>query len=158
MRIGPSSHTSPLQMAQKLAAVRRREAPTRIDDAERRQIRELAQRDQEVRAHEQAHRAAAGRFAVGGPSYDQVRGPDGRQYAVGGEVQIDVSPVPDDPEATLRKMQQVQAAALAPSEPSPQDRRVAAEATQRANRARAELARAKADDSPASFRSVDLFV
>ena len=78
-----------------------------------------------VRAHEQAHKAAAGAHAKGGPTYEYQSGPDGKRYAVGGEVQIDTSPVPNDPQATIQKMQQVQRAANAPAEPSSQDRRVA---------------------------------
>jgi DNA anti-recombination protein RmuC len=58
------------------------------------------------------------------------RGPDGKRYAVGGEVSIDVSKIPGDPQATLDKADQVRRAALAPAEPSAQDRRVASLATQ----------------------------
>lgn len=66
-------------------------------------------RDREVRAHEQAHMAAAGAYSRGGP--------DNRQYAVGGEVQIDTSAVSGDPEATIRKAQTVRRAANAPATP-----------------------------------------
>ncbi|MFN7932113.1 MAG: putative metalloprotease CJM1_0395 family protein [Bryobacteraceae bacterium] len=99
----------------------------------------LAQTDREVRAHEQAHMAAAGPHSRGGPTYTFERGPDGRLYAVGGEVAIDASPVPNDPEATLRKADIVRAAALAPAEPSSQDRAVAAQASQMAAEAQAEI-------------------
>lgn len=102
-------------------------------------IRELAQRDNEVRAHEQAHSAVGGQHA-GSANYTYQRGPDGVSYAVGGEVPIDVGPVKGDPRATLEKMQTVQRAALAPAEPSSQDRRVAAMAAQQASQARAEIA------------------
>ncbi len=104
----------------------------------RREVRELEQRDREVRAHEQAHKAAAGPHA-GPVSYTYVTGPDGRRYAVNGEVPIDTSPVAGDPEATVRKMQQVRRAALTPSEPSVSDRRVAARAQQEERRAQAEM-------------------
>ena len=67
-----------------------------------------------MRAHEQAHLAAAGPYANGAPTFEFQTGPDGRQYAVGGEVSIDTSPVPGDPEATVRKAQTVKRAALAP--------------------------------------------
>lgn len=106
---------------------------------ERLEIAELASRDREVRAHEQAHASVGGSYA-GAPTYIFKRGPDGKSYAVGGEVGIDTSPVPNDPEATLRKMELVQRAALAPAEPSAQDRRVAAQASAQAAVARAELA------------------
>ena len=103
------------------------------------QVEDLQARDREVRAHEQAHLAAAGPYVISGPTYDFQRGPDGRQYAVGGEVQIDTAPVEGDPEATIRKAQVIRAAALAPAEPSSQDRAVAAAASQLQSQAQAEL-------------------
>lgn len=115
------------------------------DQAIRAQVLKLQARDREVRAHEQAHLAAAGRFATSGPSFTFQTGPDGRRYAVGGEVGIDTSPVPDDPEATIAKAQQIRAAALAPAQPSSQDLAVAAKASSMEQRARVELARAERD-------------
>lgn len=109
------------------------------------QVEELKKRDREVRQHEQAHLAAGAGIVVSGPTYQFQRGPDGKEYAIGGEVQIDASPIPDDPEATIRKMQQVQAAALAPAEPSPQDRKVASQAAKNQAQARAELIQNKYD-------------
>ncbi|MFK7916133.1 MAG: putative metalloprotease CJM1_0395 family protein [Pseudomonadales bacterium] len=103
------------------------------------QIRSLARRDAEVRAHEQAHASVGGAYASA-PSYEYQRGPNGVSYAVGGHVDIDVAPVPGDPAATLKKMQVVQRAALAVAEPSPADRAVAAKAAAQASEARAELA------------------
>lgn len=113
-------------------------AEQRQQEADLAQIRQLKSRDAEVKAHEAAHAAVGGQLA-GSPSYSFQRGPDGVRYAVGGEVPIDVSKVPGDPQATLEKMQLVQRAALAPAEPSSQDRRVAALAAQQAAEARAEL-------------------
>ncbi|CAM5197882.1 putative metalloprotease CJM1_0395 family protein [Alishewanella longhuensis] len=107
-------------------------------NAEQQELRELQARDQEVRAHEQAHATVGGRYA-GTPSYDYQQGPDGRRYAVGGEVQIDLAPVANDPQATIQKMQQVKAAALAPAEPSAADRSIASEATNRLLQAQADL-------------------
>lgn len=107
-------------------------------EQEQQEIRELAARDREVRSHEQAHAAVGGKYA-GSPVYEFVRGPDGVSYAVGGEVSIDTSPIPGDPEATIAKAQQIRRAANAPAEPSPQDRRVAAEASLMEADARAEL-------------------
>ena len=102
-------------------------------------VAELRQTDRQVRAHEQAHLAAAGGLARG-VSFTYVTGPDGQRYAVGGEVSIDTSPVRGDPEATIRKAQQVRAAANAPANPSSQDRQVAAQAGQMEQAARVELA------------------
>ncbi|WP_373186425.1 putative metalloprotease CJM1_0395 family protein [Halopseudomonas sp.] len=110
-----------------------------LEMVEQTEIRELSARDREVRAHEQAHMAVGGQYA-GAVSYDYSRGPDGRLYATGGSVSIDISPVAGDPAATIAKMQQVQRAALAPAEPSGADRAVAAQAAQMIAQARAEVA------------------
>ncbi len=113
-------------------------------ELEQQQIEELKARDTEVRVHEQAHASVGGQYA-GSPSYEYQRGPDGTNYAVGGEVQIDVSEIPGDPQATIDKMKTVRAAALAPAEPSSADRAIAADATQKMAAAQAELS-APADD------------
>jgi hypothetical protein len=117
-----------------------------LSEQQQKEVQRLKERDREVRQHEQAHVAAAGRYAKGGPQYEFTRGPDGRQYATGGEVSIDTSPA-STPEATVAKMQQVRRAALAPAEPSPQDRRVAAEASAAEIKARQELVKARAEGS-----------
>lgn len=103
------------------------------------QVSELKARDREVRAHEAAHASVGGQYA-GAPSFQYQKGPDGRRYAVGGEVGIDASPVPDNPQATIRKLETVRAAALAPADPSAQDRQVAARATALIAEARSQLA------------------
>jgi len=103
-------------------------------------IETLAATDRRVRAHEAAHLAASGGLAQSGAKFDLVKGPDGRMYAVGGEVQIDVSPG-RTPEETARKAEQIRRAALAPMDPSAQDYRVAAQAAQMLAQAQQELAR-----------------
>ena len=110
-----------------------------LSEAEQRTVEKLKARDREVRAHEQAHVSAAGPHARGGPHFQYQKGPDNARYAVGGEVDIDVSPVTGDPDATVRKAQVIRAAALAPSDPSPQDHQVAAAATKMEAEARQEL-------------------
>ncbi len=115
-------------------------------EQELQQIKELKARDTEVRTHEQAHAAVGGQYA-GSPSYEYQRGPDGTNYAVGGEVPIDVGVINGDPQATIDKMQTVRAAALAPAEPSGPDRAIAADATQKIAAAQAELASADDEDS-----------
>ncbi len=123
---------------------------TQLTDEEQQQVKELKQRDAEVRRHESAHMAAAGSNAAGGPTFEYTTGPDGKRYAVGGEVQIDTSAVDGDPQATIQKMQQIRRAALAPASPSGQDRAVAAQAAATERGARAELAeerRASASDA-----------
>jgi len=108
-------------------------------EAEKQILNELKARDREVRAHEQAHAAAAGSLAKGGPSYEYQKGPDGQLYAIGGHISIDVSIVPGDPKATLEKAEKIQRAALAPAQPSAQDRAVAANASSMAAEARVEI-------------------
>ena len=108
------------------------------------EIEQLKARDQEVRVHEQAHAATGGQYA-GAPRYEYTTGPDNKRYVTDGEVSIDVSEE-KTPEETLQKMEQVRAAALAPAEPSSQDLKVAAEASQKATEARSEIAKAQADN------------
>ncbi len=138
--------SSPQNTTQEKENITRTQSNTRPDDSEKvsisakanielseeetREVRALNIRDREVRSHEAAHSAAAGVYAQGGPTYTFQRGPDGQSYATGGEVKIDTSAIPGDPEATVRKAQQIKASALAPAEPSSQDRSVAASATQ----------------------------
>ncbi len=110
-----------------------------LSEEDLRKTQELKQRDREVRAHEAAHLAAAGRYATGGASFEYERGPDGKSYAVGGEVGIDTSPVPNDPEATIQKARMIKAAALAPADPSSTDRKVAASAAQMEAEARRDI-------------------
>lgn len=118
-----------------------------LGEEQKRQVEELKAADAKVRRHEQAHLAAAGTYALGAPSYEYKTGPDGKRYAVSGEVRLDVSSVPGDPAATIRKAQTVRKAALAPADPSPQDRRVAAEATRLEMKARQELARQQLEEA-----------
>lgn len=101
---------------------------------------ELKKTDQQVRQHEAAHIAAGGSYVSKAASYSYKVGPDGNRYAVAGEVSIDVSPE-RDPRATVQKMAVVQRSALAPPDPSPQDRAVAAKAAMIAAQAQAQLVR-----------------
>lgn len=125
--------------------------------SENEETERLKERDQEVRNHEEAHKAAAGAHARGGPNYVFQVGQDGKQYAIGGSVQIDASKE-DTPEKTIVKMQQVIAAAKAPAEPSAQDIRVAAQAAQTMQEAREELAekrRAENEEKSAGTQKIE---
>ncbi len=108
-------------------------------------VAKLEARDAEVRAHEAAHMAAGGGIA-GGASFDYEIGPNGKAYAVGGEVPIDISPE-SDPKATQAKMQKVRAAALAPASPSPQDIKVAATASMIEMKAKMEELKENSDEA-----------
>ncbi|GLS25070.1 putative metalloprotease CJM1_0395 family protein [Marinibactrum halimedae] len=125
------------------------------EQQELQEIRELQARDQEVRNHEAAHVAVGGQYA-GSPTFEYERGPDGVNYAVAGEVPIDTSEVPSDPEATMRKADQIIRAALAPAEPSSQDRRVAAQATQMRAQAQQDLAAMEREEQAQAAESSEL--
>lgn len=100
----------------------------RLSEAQRQEVQELQQRDAHVRAHEAAHQAAGGDL-TGPASFSYQVGPDGRSYAVGGEVPVQARSgrTPDETIAIARR---VRAAALAPADPSPADLAAAASATQ----------------------------
>jgi len=110
-----------------------------LSDDDLRVIEQLKQRDAEVRAHELAHIAAGGGHITSGPSYSYQTGPDGKRYAIGGEVGIDTSMKASDPEGNLQKARAIIRAAMAPAEPSAQDMRVAASARAMEARAQQEI-------------------
>lgn len=116
---------------------------------EQAEIRKLKARDQVVRQHEQAHLSAAGGLAVSAASFTYQKGPDGVNYAVGGEVSIDTS-AGKTPEETLQRARTIRAAALAPADPSGQDRAVAAQAGQMEQQANAELAQQRTAQASSS--------
>jgi hypothetical protein len=101
-------------------------------------VDQLRARDREVRAHEAAHQASGGTL-TGGARFAYQTGPDGRSYAVGGEVAISLS-AGRTPEETIQRARQIRAAALAPADPSGQDLQVASEAAAIELQAQLELA------------------
>jgi hypothetical protein len=113
-------------------------ASTALSSGEQRQLADLRRRDRQVKTHEAAHTTVGGALA-GAASFTYQKGPDGQSYAVGGEVSIDVSAVDGDPQATIVKSHRIIRTALAPADPSGQDRAVAAQAAQLATRAGLEL-------------------
>jgi len=120
--------------------------PNSLEDfAQKKVLNELKLRDQEVRTHELAH-ASVGGATTGAPSYTFEVGPDGKKYAVGGEVSVDLSKIEGNPRATIAKMQKVHAAALAPANPSIQDTRVASSAAKIILQAQSELAAIRLED------------
>lgn len=121
------------------------DATTKLNDSELELVSKLQATDRHVRAHEQAHLSASGGLATSGPTYVYQKGPDGVSYAVGGEVSIDTSPG-KTAEETIERAKTIEAAALAPSDPSSQDRAVAAQAEEMERDARAKLALQDAAD------------
>lgn len=118
-----------------------------LSEDDRRTVDELKKRDRAVRAHEQAHMASGGALVHGGATYSFQVGPDGLRYAVGGEVSIDTS-TGKSPQETVARAQTIQAAALAPADPSGQDRAVAAKAAKMATEARKALSARASDPTP----------
>jgi hypothetical protein len=121
------------------------------------EVANMKRRDTEVRVHEQAHVSVGGSLVRGAANFGYATGPDGQQYAVSGEVSIDASPVPDDPQATISKMAQVARAALAPAQPSGPDRAIASAAAKMEADARGQLSQqqmAKMQGSAKSGESV----
>lgn len=106
---------------------------------QQRQLAKLKETDQAVRAHEAAHLAAGSGVVTSGASFTYTYGPDGKAYAVGGEVGVDTSRAAS-PQGNIDKGQRIKSAALAPVDPSPQDYRVANVGAQLEARGRAELA------------------
>lgn len=122
------------------AATEQQSGTQQLSEADEKMVQQLQARDREVKAHEMAHLASSGQYARGGPSYSYQQGPDGRRYAVGGEVPIDIGKE-RSPEETIQKMQVVKRAAMAPADPSATDRGVAANAAALENQARQEMQR-----------------
>ncbi len=116
-----------------------------LTDQEKREVERLKQQEKEVKAHEEAHRQAGGRHIRGAIQYEYKTGPDGKRYIAGGEVSIDTSEE-NDPDKTVKKMQTVRRAALAPIKPSATDRAVAAEASGKENKARREASESKNEE------------
>jgi hypothetical protein len=111
-----------------------------LDAAQRARVERLRTDDARVRAHERAHQATGG-VAAGAARFQYAVGPDGKLYAVAGEVPIRIETGPT-PDATIAHAARVRAAALAPADPSAQDLAVAAEAVSVELAARAAKARA----------------
>ena len=118
---------------------------TELTPSEKSVITQLQATDTAVKAHERAHISAGAGVILSGASFVYQKGPDERLYAVGGEVAIDTA-AENEPEATVKKMQIVRAAALAPSDPSPTDYQVAATASMLQMQARLEITRAMQTD------------
>lgn len=153
---GPNATTDAAQGGDAKTVAKTSSSADTYSPADRKTIEELKARDRDVRAHEAAHRSAAGMYARGATSFTYQRGPDGGSYAIGGEVSIDVSPVQGDAHATAQKARQIQAAALAPAQPSGQDLAVAAQAAQMALQASTEShGSASSENKNGSEKKVD---
>lgn len=120
-----------------------------LTPAEQREVSELQRIDTAVRAHEQAHINAGRDLVTSGPNYQYTYGPDGKAYAVAGEVGIDTSPE-REPEANIDKGLHIQHTALAPLDPSSQDYSVAATGRQLEQQGRSDLREQQAQEAAAT--------
>lgn len=139
--------SAPSSSKQEATAEARRQvaAKTELTSAEQRQVRELVQIDRTVRAHEQAHLSAGRGVVTSGANFTYTYGPDGKQYAIAGEVGIDTAPE-RKPEENIDKGIRIQEAALAPRDPSPQDYQVAAVGSRLEGQGRSDLVREQQDE------------
>jgi hypothetical protein len=155
MQIYASSHISPLQAGSNIRSkdeqsnnnspsdsnqANKQAAESEKQYNEQRHLQQLKSIDRAVRAHELAHQSVGGRYVTSGARFQYERGSDGRNYAIAGEVSIDTSEIPGNPQATLAKAKVILRAALAPVDPSAQDRQVAAIATSMIQQALASVA------------------
>lgn len=120
-------------------------------------IKELATIDAKVKEHEAAHIAAGGSVVQGGASFTYEQGPDQKLYAVAGEVAIDTSEEAT-PVQSIAKALQIRTAALAPSDPSPQDYQVASTATIMEMQARLQLSKEQSEGSSGLSREAAIRV
>ena len=119
--------------------------PTELSEDEQRLVNDLASRDAEVKMHESAHQMAGGGM-TGAASYTYQQGPDGKMYAIGGEVSISMQGG-STPEETIAKAKQVAASAMAPGSPSGQDFSVATSARMMEMKAQQQLSKEKQEES-----------
>ena len=137
-----SSILAKLPMNQVLVAKETSETGMQVSNEDQ-YLQDLKKRDSEVRTHEASHAAAAGPYLVLGPQYQYTIGPDGRAYATGGNVQIDISAVKNNPAATIQKAQQLRSAATSVAEPSSADLAAASVASYLENEAITQLSSSK---------------
>ena len=116
----------------------------KLSPDEERLVQDLQSRDSEVRAHEAAHQAAGGGM-TGAASYTYQQGPDGKMYAIGGEVSISMKSG-STPQETIANARPMAAAAMAAGNPSPQDYAVASTARVMEMKAQQQLAREQQEE------------
>lgn len=120
-----SKEEKKLEEQEEEKAVEESSSAEKLSEDEKRLVTDLQSRDAEVRAHEAAHQS--GGASTGGASYTYQKGPDGKMYAIGGEVSISFQ-TGSTPQETIANAQAVITSALAPADPSAQDMAVASSA------------------------------
>ncbi len=133
------------ELQEKKAQEEKKADPTELSEDEQRLVNDLQSRDTEVKMHESAHQMTGGGM-TGAASYTYQQGPDGKMYAIGGEVSISMQGG-STPEETIAKAKQVAAAAMAPGSPSGQDFSVATSARMMEMKAQQQLTKEKQQES-----------
>lgn len=112
------------------------DAPGELSASERALQQRLEARDALVRGHEAAHMTAAGPQAKGPAQYTYQAGPDGKNYAIGGSVNISIVSSPMNDEDAARQAQTAARAAGAVGDMSLADAQVATRAGELSAQAR----------------------
>ncbi|NOR58151.1 MAG: hypothetical protein GQ474_06485 [Sulfurimonas sp.] len=131
-----------LEKEEEKKAVEKSNSDDELSQDEKRLVLDLQSRDAEVRAHESAHQS--GGASTGAATYTYQQGPDGKMYAIGGEVSVSFQ-TGSTPQETIANAQAVIASALAPADPSGQDMAVASSAMVMMMKAQQQLAREAQD-------------
>ena len=106
--------------------------------------------------HENLHASVGGVYA-GAPEYDYELKRDGKYYIVSGRVMIDTSFDESKPEEMLLKHDIIYRAALAPSDPSDADKKIAGEASANLLKASALLSEKKSRGPHSVFDGNPIF-
>lgn len=133
-----ATNTTISSKAMELYKAEQNQPKEELTTQEKQELAKLKITDAEVKRHENAHKAMAAGLQTSGPNYEYETGPDGKKYAVAGDVNISYQKS-SDPEVNLKNAQKLKAAALAPAEPSAQDRSVARKADMEIAKAKQEI-------------------
>jgi hypothetical protein len=109
--------------------VRKPQDRNELSDTNKEALDELKKRDKKVKKHEAGHTGNPDIQTIGTPRYKYTLGPDGKMYAVGGEVTLSTGRV-SNPQDALRKATALKKASLSSDDPSPADFAAASAASQ----------------------------
>jgi len=138
LRKQETPHEKKLAKEEEKKAVEKSKSSDELSQDEKRLVTDLQSRDAEVKAHEAAHQS--GGASTGAATYTYQQGPDGKMYAIGGEVSVSFQ-TGSTPQETIANAQAVIASALAPANPSGQDMAVASSAMVMMMKAQQQVAR-----------------
>ncbi len=119
MRIGNNSIIL-AKLADNYALVMKEKHVHGLSDNEQKAVNELKSRDKEVRLHEAEHMRNPELISVGGPKFTYAIGPDGKAYAIGGNVTLTTGK-PKSPEDAMQKAMALKNSSMGVGEPSSKD-------------------------------------